>query len=173
LSPQDSELPCYSKSFIRSRIKDEDLTSIKKKFEEKFNSYMMILNVDAPNTTTYTSKCIQEIIGFIEQIIKMDFAYKYNSCIYFDVLKFVGQYPLSQSWLDGLAAVSAACEGTETLVTPITTTTKKSQWDFILWQQAAENELTFIAPWGAGKPGWDIECSVIATTVLRKNLFSV
>jgi cysteinyl-tRNA synthetase len=97
LSPQASELPSYSKSFLRSTIKDEDLNSITKQFEQTFNQYRMILNVNSPDTITYTSKCIQEIIVFIGKIIKMNFAYKYNSCIYFDVSKFVEQYPLSQS----------------------------------------------------------------------------
>jgi len=105
-----------------------------------------------PKTTNY----VHEIIKFINELINKGFAYESQGDVYFDVRKF-GQYGmLSHRNPDDMRS------GSRIEVSDI----KTDPLDFALWKKAKENEPFWESPWGKGRPGWHIECSVMATELL-------
>lgn len=113
-----------------------------------------LLPVDhEPRATQY----IAQIIALIQQLEKEDIAYQaQNGDICFDVKKFKDYGKLSKRDVDKLLAgaridIEAG---------------KRDPLDFVLWKQAKPNEPSWDSPWGAGRPGWHIECSAMATALL-------
>ncbi len=95
---------------------------------------------------------IPDIIEFIKKIMEKGYAYETETGVYFDVPKFKGYGKLSGQNLEEVEA-GARVEVDES---------KKHPEDFALWKKG-EDIITFDSPWGKGRPGWHIECSVMAT----------
>jgi cysteinyl-tRNA synthetase len=90
-------------------------------------------------------------------LIEKDFAYRAdNGDVYYDVSQFEGYGRLSGKNIDDLRA-GARVEIGEAKHDPL---------DFVLWKAAKPGEPAWEAPWGAGRPGWHIECSAMSTTCL-------
>lgn len=100
---------------------------------------------------------IPEITEFIKKIIDNGFAYETETGVYFSVSKFKGYGKLSGQNLDEIKT-GARVEVDET---------KKDPEDFALWKKG-EDIITFDSPWGKGRPGWHIECSVMATKYAKR-----
>jgi cysteinyl-tRNA synthetase len=98
------------------------------------------------------SEHINEIILLIQTLIEKGYAYETPTGVYFDVAKFSGYGKLSGQRLDEIRA-GARVEIDETKANPI---------DFALWKKTTGEILEWISPWGAGRPGWHIECSAMA-----------
>lgn len=99
---------------------------------------------------------IQEIIEFIDTLIKKNAAYVSDGDVYFDISAAKEYGKLSKKNLEDL--ISGARVDVSEL--------KKNPADFALWKSKKENEPYWEAPWGEGRPGWHIECSVMAKTLL-------
>ena len=102
---------------------------------------------------------IPEIINFIKELVAKGFAYETGGDVYFSVEKFKGYGKLSKRNLKDLKAGARVdvCDG------------KNSAFDFALWKRTKENEPREVAwesPWGEGRPGWHIECSVMSSELL-------
>ena len=96
------------------------------------------------------------MIEMINKLIKNKFAYEINNHVYFEVKKFKDYGKLSNKNLDELIA-GARVEVSEN---------KKNPADFVLWKPSTENEPSWDSPWGNGRPGWHLECSVMSKKFL-------
>ncbi len=95
---------------------------------------------------------MEQIIEFIEALIQKGFAYESQGDVYYRTRKFEGYGKLSHQSVDELK-IGARIE---------TGDKKEDELDFVLWKAAKPNEISWNSPWGEGRPGWHIECSVMA-----------
>lgn len=132
-------------------------------WEKDFMKDMESLNVLPPTTLTRVSEYVPEIVTYIEKIIANGFAYEVDSSIYFDTEAFGKKhyYAKLEPWAVSDAKLVADGEGS--LSAKIE---KKSKADFALWKKSRPGEPAWESPWGQGRPGWHIECSVMASEVL-------
>lgn len=96
-----------------------------------------------------------QIIAFIERLIEKDHAYAVDGDVFFDVVKDPNYGQLSNRSVDDQQG-----EGGEAAAK------KRSPGDFALWKSAKPNEISWDSPWGAGRPGWHIECSAMSHEIL-------
>ncbi|RUL54730.1 MULTISPECIES: cysteine--tRNA ligase [Lysinibacillus] len=101
-----------------------------------------------PRVTTH----MDDIISFIAVLIEKGFAYESQGDVYYRTRKFDGYGKLSHQSIDDLK-VGARIEAGEKKEDPL---------DFALWKAAKPGEIKWESPWGEGRPGWHIECSVMA-----------
>jgi len=105
-----------------------------------------------PKATQY----IPQMIRLVSTLIERGYAYATNGDVYYEVRKFPGYGRLSRRNLDELMA-GARVEVDER---------KRDPLDFALWKAAKPGEPAWDSPWGAGRPGWHIECSAMSTSLL-------
>ena len=103
---------------------------------------------------------IKEIIAFIEELISKDYAYEKDNDVYFDTKKFKEYGKLSKQKLEELN-LGARIDVDEH---------KKNPMDFALWKGKKEGEIGWPSPWGEGRPGWHIECSVMSKRYLGETI---
>ena len=103
---------------------------------------------------------IDEIIEFIKDLINKGYAYELNGDVYFEVKKFEEYGKLSHKNIDDLLS-GARIQVNES---------KKSPIDFALWKAKKEGEIGWSSPWGEGRPGWHIECSVMSNKYLGEQI---
>ena len=115
-----------------------------------------------PATVTPTvSETMPEIISMIEDLIKNGYGYVVNGEVYYNVPKFSEYGRLSKVVLESLQ------HGVRVEVDE----KKKHPSDFVLWKPAKPDEgWSWDSPWGAGRPGWHIECSAMAKKHLGKTI---
>lgn len=109
-----------------------------------------------PRATEY----IDKIIEFVDDLIKKGAAYNVDGNVYFDITKAHDYGKLSKKNIDELKS-GARIEVSEE---------KKNPMDFALWKKAKEGEPSWDSPWGKGRPGWHIECSVMAKELLGESI---
>ncbi|HEQ4751257.1 TPA: cysteine--tRNA ligase [Streptococcus pyogenes] len=102
---------------------------------------------------------IAEIISFVESLIEKDFAYEADGDVYFRVEKSEHYAKLANKTLSKLEVGASGRTDAETAL-------KENPLDFALWKSAKAGEVSWDSPWGFGRPGWHIECSVMATEIL-------
>jgi len=102
------------------------------------------------------SEYIGRMIEFIKGLINKGIAYAAGGDVYFDITKAKNYGKLSNQSLDRMEAGAR--------VSP--TENKRNSLDFALWKAAKENEPSWESPWGRGRPGWHIECSVMSSDIL-------
>ena len=103
---------------------------------------------------------MDEIIDFIKELVDEGYAYESDGDVYFRTRKFEGYGKLSHQSLDDLK-VGARIEAGEQ---------KEDALDFTLWKKAKPGEISWESPFGEGRPGWHIECSVMAFHELGKTI---
>jgi cysteinyl-tRNA synthetase len=117
------------------------------------------LNILKAEVYPRVTQMIPEIINFIKDLVDKGFAYEVDGDVYFSVDKFKDYGKLSKRKLEDLKAGARVgiCDD------------KISAFDFALWKKTKENEPQEVAwdsPWGKGRPGWHIECSVMSSNLL-------
>ncbi|XP_076767144.1 cysteine--tRNA ligase, cytoplasmic [Xylocopa sonorina] len=140
-------------------------------WEREFHKDMDALNVLRPNVLTRVSEYIPEIVAFIKKIIENGLAYESNGSVYFDVAMFDKQDKHYYAKLvpEAYGDTSSLQEG-EGDLSSSETSEKKSVIDFALWKCSKEGEPWWESPWGKGRPGWHIECSVMASIICGESL---
>lgn len=116
------------------------------------------LNVKPASKNPRVIDYMEEIISFISVLIEKEFAYESSGDVYFRVEKSKDYAKLANKSLDELF-VGASGRVEESHL-------KESPLDFALWKSTKEGEVSWNSPWGYGRPGWHIECSVMATELL-------
>jgi len=118
------------------------------------------LGVRQPNFSPKTSDFVKDIVEAIGILIKKGYAYVSQGDVYFSVRKFQRYGELSHRNLDEMRS-GARIEVSDK---------KKDPVDFALWKASKGNEPYWESPWGKGRPGWHIECSVMSTKLLGSTL---
>ncbi|WEV36564.1 cysteine--tRNA ligase [Lactobacillus sp. ESL0677] len=123
------------------------------------------LNVEPATKHPRATHEIPEIIEFIEQLIKNGYAYEADGDVYYRAKKFKHYGELSSQNIAELE------EGASEHVNDEEQQRKEDPIDFALWKkQKQPDEIAWQSPWGLGRPGWHIECSVMSTKYLGKTI---
>lgn len=122
------------------------------------------LNVEPATTHPRATENIDGIISFIEDLIEKGYAYQSGGDVYYRARKFTHYGQLSGQSLDDLEVGASEHVSTEEVAK------KEDPLDFALWKAAKPGEIKWDSPWGAGRPGWHIECSVMSTKYLGDTL---
>ena len=147
------------KSSKEKKISTTELTSnITKKFHEDCN----YLNCVSPTHEPKATDNIELMIKMINELIKGEFAYENENHVYFKVKKFGDYGKLSNKNIDDLVAGSRVELSNK----------KQNPEDFVLWKPSGDNEPSWDSPWGKGRPGWHLECSVMSKKYLG-NTFDI
>ena len=117
------------------------------------------LNCETPSSEPRATEHVEEMIFMTKSLIKKDFAYENNGNVYFSVSKFKNYGQLSNKNLKELKT------GTRIEVSEL----KKNPMDFVLWKPSDDKDPGWESPWGRGRPGWHLECSVMSEKYLGKN----
>ncbi|CAF1525275.1 unnamed protein product, partial [Didymodactylos carnosus] len=143
-------------------------------YENEFHNDMFKLNILPPHILTRVSEYVDEIIEFIKKIIENGYAYVSNNSVYFDTIKFNSEHTYAKLEPGCIGDLAALAEGEGVLSAPIIDengtsqimSEKRNNCDFVLWKKSKQGEPIWTSPWGLGRPGWHIECSVMASTIL-------
>ena len=140
-------------SSIENKISVSELTG---KITSIFHEDCKYLNCESPTHEPRATDNISLMIDMINKLIKNNFAYEKNNHVYFEVKKFDDYGKLSNKNLDELVA-GARVEISKN---------KKNPEDFVLWKPSSNDEPYWDSPWGKGRPGWHLECSVMSKRFL-------
>ena len=143
-----------------SQDKKISVSEITKKVTKNFHDDCIFLNCQKPTEEPKATDNINLMIDMINELLKKNFAYKKNGHVYFEVNKFKEYGKLSNKKLEDLIAGSRV-EISEN---------KKNPEDFVLWKPSNESEPSWKSPWGLGRPGWHLECSVMSKKYLGNEL---
>jgi len=146
------------KIIARSHEVGEPAEAIARKYTEAYHEDLAALNMLAPDVEPKVSEHIPEIIDLIETLLAADLAYAVEGDVYYRVERFADYGRLSKRSLDEMR------EGAGSRVE--VDARKESPLDFALWKAAKAGEPSWESPWGAGRPGWHIECSAMSSTHL-------
>lgn len=133
------------------------------RFIEAFNKDTAALNVQPATLNPRVMDHIEDIIAFIQVLVDKGYAYMSNNDVYYRTRKFKHYGQLSDQSIDELEVGASQRTGEEQKI-------KEDPLDFALWKAAKENEIAWDSPWGLGRPGWHIECSVMATKHLGETI---
>ena len=144
----------------RANENGTDPSDLSKNFMDAYFEDMNLLGVTNANEYPLATEEISGIIQMIEGLIEKEFAYESNGDVYFRVDAFEGYGKLSNRSLDGMIAGSRIA----------VSESKENPLDFTLWKGSKPGEPSWTSPWGAGRPGWHIECSAMSLSYLGKSL---
>jgi cysteinyl-tRNA synthetase len=122
--------------------------------EREFNWAYDQLGVLAPSAEPRATGFITQMVEYMERLIERGHAYASDGNVYFDVLSLPDYGALSGHRLDDVHQGESAGTG------------KRDARDFTLWKSAKPDEPSWPTPWGRGRPGWHLECSAMATSLL-------
>lgn len=114
------------------------------------------LNIGRADLYPRATEHISDIIHFIQNLERKGYTYVVDGDVFFDVSQFEDYGKLSKQNLEEIRS-GARIHLDER---------KRNPYDFVLWKSAKENEPSWESPWGAGRPGWHIECSVMSSKYL-------
>ncbi|XP_007535925.2 cysteine--tRNA ligase, cytoplasmic [Erinaceus europaeus] len=157
-----------------SEVVDNSIFSRLPKFwEEEFHKDMAALNVLPPDVLTRVSEYVPEIVNFVQQIVDNGYGYASNGSVYFDTAKFAASEKHSYGKLvpEAVGDQKALQEGEGDLsISADRLSEKRAPNDFALWKASKPGEPSWPCPWGKGRPGWHIECSAMAGTLLGASM---
>lgn len=157
------------KIIIRSAERNIPFLELASKYEVEFFEDMAALGVQLPNMITRVSEYVPEIVEFVDALIQKGVAYESGGSVYFDTAAFGSKghcYGKLMPEQIGNSELLAEGEGALT-----GGDIKRSPGDFALWKKRKEHsdgvvEPSWPSPWGEGRPGWHIECSVMCQAAL-------
>ena len=121
------------------------------------------MNIKPATTHPLATQEIGGMIDMIQTLIDKGYAYNVNGTVYYRTRKFEGYGKLSKKNIDDLEAghrdIKVAGEDE-----------KEDPLDFVLWKPKKEGEPSWTSPWSDGRPGWHIECSVMAKKYLADEI---
>lgn len=136
---------------------------ISRRYIEECKKDMEGMNIKPATTHPLATSEIDGMIDMIGDLIEKGYAYAVNGTVYFRTRRFEEYGKLSHKNLDDLQAGnrSLLVSGEEEKEDPL---------DFVLWKPKKEGEPFWTSPWGDGRPGWHIECSVMSRRYLGEQI---
>ncbi len=143
---------------IIARAAEQNTTTeeLANRFIDEFYVDMDKLGVDRPTMEPKATEHIQEMVDLIGELIDKDIAYPSGGDVYYKVNSFKNYGKLSGRNLEDMQA-GARVSVNENKTNPM---------DFVLWKASKPGEPSWESPWGAGRPGWHIECSAMSRKYL-------
>ena len=130
--------------------------SIAERYTKQYQGFLAELGVETISSHPRCSDYVPQMITFIEDLIAQDKAYVADDGVYFDIQKHPGYGKLTRRKVEDMQAGSRV-QAQSNLRHP---------GDFALWKNAKPQEPSWDSPFGAGRPGWHIECSVMSSELL-------
>ena len=144
----------------RAQEKGEDFRELTARFIQAMNEDLAALDILPPTHEPRATEAMADMIALIQTLLDKGYAYVGGSGdVYYDVSRFDRYGQLANKKLDDLRA-GARVEVEEAKADPL---------DFVLWKAAKPGEPSWPSPWGAGRPGWHIECSAMSTRCLGEH----
>jgi len=122
----------------------------------RFDACMAALGLLPSSSEPRATGAIPDILGFIGMVLDQGHAYQAGGSVYFSVGSFPGFGEVSGYGREQMLALAAERGGR------VSDPHKRDPLDFVLWQPSAEDEPSWQSLWGAGRPGWHVECSALA-----------
>lgn len=136
-----------------------EFSEVAERFIKEYFKDADCLNIGRADVYPRATGHITDIIDFIKRLENKSYAYSVDGDVFFDVRRFKEYGKLSKQNLDEIRA-GERVELNER---------KRNPYDFVLWKKAKEDEPYWDSPWGPGRPGWHIECSVMSRKYLGES----
>ena len=140
----------------KSKEEDKLVSEISSKFIQEFENDFKLLKISKASHNPKCTDYINDIISFISDLIEKKFAYVRNNNVFFSCKKFSAYGKLSGKNIEDLISGHRITINQD----------KENPIDFVLWKPSDHGEPGWESPWGRGRPGWHIECSVMANAIL-------
>uniref|UniRef100_A0A0N4ZY98 Cysteine--tRNA ligase, cytoplasmic n=1 Tax=Parastrongyloides trichosuri TaxID=131310 RepID=A0A0N4ZY98_PARTI len=172
----------YLDSQFGSTVTDQAIfDKLSRKFENEFMEDMKMLNVLQPNVLTRVSEYVPEVISYIQKIIDNGYAYTTkDGSVYFNTKAFNDKEhhhyaklvpEAYDTTVDDAAFIANMKESEGELSMTLDKLQEKvNPNDFALWKSSKPGEPFWDSPWGKGRPGWHIECSVMSNAICGEYL---
>lgn len=139
----------------RANEEGVDASVISERYIAEVKKDMAALNVREATTHPKATEEIPDMIEMVKTLIEKGYAYEVNGTVYFRTRKFKDYGKLSKKNIDALRSGNR-----DLLVSGVDE--KEDPLDFVLWKPKKEGEPSWPSPWGDGRPGWHLECSVMS-----------
>ena len=140
----------------RANLLGIDTKALADKYIKEFYDDMDALNVDRPDQDPRVTDSIDHIIQLIIRLLDKGYAYHIDGNVYFAVESYSEYGKLSGRRLEEMEAGARVDIDRQ----------KRNPFDFALWKASKPDEPFWDSPWGAGRPGWHIECSAMSWQLL-------
>lgn len=139
-----------------------EIEEITKPYEKAFLEDLRKLNIEPASIYPRATEHIGKMVKYIEELVEKGYAYtEKDGSVYFDITRFSDYGKLSQ--LEKRELKTGARVSADEY-------TKENAQDFALWKGVGADEVGYDSPWGKGRPGWHIECSVMSQEYLGDTL---
>ena len=153
------------KMINEARAEGTTVPELAERYIKAFLEDTTALNIEPATLHPRATHEIPAIIDFIQTLIDKGYAYEADGDVYYRAKKFKNYGQLSDQHIDQLE------EGASKHVNNEEQDRKEDPIDFALWKgQKEPDEIAWDSPWGKGRPGWHIECSVMSTKYLGDTL---
>jgi cysteinyl-tRNA synthetase len=146
---------------IIDKANEEGVTAkeISERYIKEYFKDADALGINRATQHPKVSEYLPQIIAFVETLIEKGYAYVVDGNVYYSVEEFEDYGNLSKQDMESLRSGSRVQINVD----------KRNPLDFILWKSKKPGEPSWGSPWGEGRPGWHIECSVMSTSILGAN----
>ena len=139
-----------------SKLENLSIKDLTKKYFDIYIEDIGLIGINPPDIQPFATNFIKEMITYIEKLIRLDKAYEANGNVLFRVSTFKNYGCLSGR------KIEEQDHGKRVEVESY----KENENDFILWKPSNKEEPGWDSPWGFGRPGWHLECSVMSEITL-------
>ncbi len=143
------------KLIVRSRERGIPISQLAQEMTADYLRCLEVMGVDQVDHFPRATAYIPAMIEFISALVEKGCAYASDGDVYFDVTRFHDYGKLSRRSIEQMQIEGGT-----------TAERKRSGADFALWKSAKPGEPSWPSPWGPGRPGWHIECSVMSGRLL-------
>ena len=144
----------------RAAVEGVDAKEIAQRYIDEYDQHLKDLNILPASQYPRATEEINRIIEAVADLVEKGYAYPSNGDVYYRVEKFPGYGKLSGRKIDDMEAGFRIDVDDR----------KEHPMDFALWKAAKPNEPSWPSPWGEGRPGWHIECSVMSHSCLGEQI---
>ncbi len=148
------------KIILRAQYEEVDALELAERYIAQYAQHLADLNILPASVYPRVSSEMENIINVVQGLIEKGYAYEVDGDVYFRVAKDEDYGKLSRRKLDDMESGSRIDVDSR----------KESPMDFALWKSAKPGEPAWDSPWGPGRPGWHIECSVMSIEHLGEQI---